>query len=299
VTLVAHRPTMTPMAFVSRTVKPVQFGTHRTAGLYPVYLSHGQRSTLPGARAAPRTVGAAKRTALAGPRRSTSPANSARSPPNTGYSPRFCQSARIRSPIMADIHYRTGDATNPQAQGPAVIARICNDRRDWGKGFVLAISQRWPQPETVYRRWHRNRTRNDFGLGATQLVRVAPSPGREHDRAESPSRGLCQCCRGFPFSIRTVSTAKEIIGAESSLRSRATHASLWAQRRWRTGRPDGNLPRHQCCAPPRSATTSTSSSSVTKAAAKPLSPSTAHSPRSTSICRTTTSSSTAPTPSWS
>lgn len=75
---------------------------------------------------------------------------------------------------MAQIHYLRGDATSPQAKGPKVIAHICNDRGGWGKGFVLAVSRRWPEPEAAYRRWHRERAANDFGLGATQLVRVAP-----------------------------------------------------------------------------------------------------------------------------
>lgn len=71
-----------------------------------------------------------------------------------------------------DIRYVSGDATVPQAHGYKVIAHICNDLGGWGKGFVLAISARWPEPERDYRRWHRERAKNDFGLGAIQLVEV-------------------------------------------------------------------------------------------------------------------------------
>ncbi|MGA3525457.1 macro domain-containing protein [Melissospora conviva] len=67
-----------------------------------------------------------------------------------------------------------GDATSPQAKGRKVIAHICNDLGGWGKGFVLAISRRWPEPERDYRAWHRGRAGNDFALGATRLVQVAP-----------------------------------------------------------------------------------------------------------------------------
>jgi O-acetyl-ADP-ribose deacetylase (regulator of RNase III) len=67
-----------------------------------------------------------------------------------------------------------GDATSPQAKGPKIIAHICNDLGGWGKGFVLAVSKRWPEPERAYRDWHRARAGNDFGLGATPLVRVRP-----------------------------------------------------------------------------------------------------------------------------
>jgi len=67
-----------------------------------------------------------------------------------------------------------GDATSPQASGPKIIAHICNDLGGWGKGFVVAVSRRWPEPEREYRRWHRDRAGNDFGLGAVQLVSVRP-----------------------------------------------------------------------------------------------------------------------------
>ncbi len=67
-----------------------------------------------------------------------------------------------------------GDATSPQAKGPKLIAHLCNDLGGWGKGFVLAVSRRWPEPERDYRRWHRERATNDFGLGALRVVQVRP-----------------------------------------------------------------------------------------------------------------------------
>ncbi|MFI9202210.1 macro domain-containing protein [Streptomyces sp. NPDC053048] len=75
---------------------------------------------------------------------------------------------------MQPLKIIAGDATNPQAKGPKVIAHICNDLGGWGKGFVLAISRRWPGPEREYRRWHRERAGNDFALGAVQVVEVRP-----------------------------------------------------------------------------------------------------------------------------
>jgi O-acetyl-ADP-ribose deacetylase (regulator of RNase III) len=75
---------------------------------------------------------------------------------------------------MTPLRFVRGDATSPQAKGPKVIAHVCNDLGGWGKGFVLAISRRWPEPEQAYRDWHRHRAANDFGLGATQLVQVRP-----------------------------------------------------------------------------------------------------------------------------
>jgi O-acetyl-ADP-ribose deacetylase (regulator of RNase III) len=68
---------------------------------------------------------------------------------------------------MTNINYLKGDATSPQADGNKLIAHICNDQRRWGKGFVMALSSRWPEPERAYRAW-----KDDFGLGAVQFVQV-------------------------------------------------------------------------------------------------------------------------------
>lgn len=76
--------------------------------------------------------------------------------------------------MATGIEYVRGDATTPLGKGPKVIAHVCNDLGGWGKGFVLALSRRWPEPERAYRRWHRERAGNDFGLGAVQLVQVGP-----------------------------------------------------------------------------------------------------------------------------
>lgn len=73
---------------------------------------------------------------------------------------------------MGEINYVRGDATVPSVKGVKVIAHVCNDIGGWGKGFVLALSRRWPEPEKAYRSWHRDRAANDFGLGAIQLVQV-------------------------------------------------------------------------------------------------------------------------------
>ncbi|MGA5146785.1 macro domain-containing protein [Streptomyces griseoincarnatus] len=73
---------------------------------------------------------------------------------------------------MAGIRYVRGDATVPSVKGVKVIAHVCNDIGGWGKGFVLALSRRWPEPEAAYRAWHRDRAANDFGLGAVQLVQA-------------------------------------------------------------------------------------------------------------------------------
>lgn len=94
-------------------------------------------------------------------------------------------------PVTA-IHYARGDATRPEGDGPKIIAHVCNDVGAWGRGFVLAVSHRWPEPEWCYRDWkERSRAGRDSGgivnfvndrhleetgsfrLGESQLVGVA------------------------------------------------------------------------------------------------------------------------------
>ena len=54
---------------------------------------------------------------------------------------------------MTGINYVVGDATRPQGDGPKIIAHIVNDRGGWGRGFVVALSRRWREPELAYRDW--------------------------------------------------------------------------------------------------------------------------------------------------
>ncbi|SEL43735.1 O-acetyl-ADP-ribose deacetylase (regulator of RNase III), contains Macro domain [Nonomuraea pusilla] len=78
----------------------------------------------------------------------------------------------LRRTVHTVISYVTGDATRPHGQGPKVICHVCNDAGGWGKGFVQALSRRWPQPEARYRAWHRSG--QGFQLGAVRLVQVEP-----------------------------------------------------------------------------------------------------------------------------
>ena len=70
------------------------------------------------------------------------------------------------------IVYLKGDATAPSSKGMKIIAHVCNDIGGWGKGFVLAVSKRWKEPESQYRKWHREK--DDFQLGEIRLVQVEP-----------------------------------------------------------------------------------------------------------------------------
>lgn len=64
------------------------------------------------------------------------------------------------------IKYVIGDATRPTDQGHKLLVHVCNSVGAWGKGFVLALSRRWSQPETVYR------AASNYILGEIQIVPV-------------------------------------------------------------------------------------------------------------------------------
>lgn len=68
------------------------------------------------------------------------------------------------------IRYLEGDATDPQSPGHKVIVHVCNDLGGWGRGFVLALSKRWPEPERDYRQWFASEPRPS--LGDVQFVTV-------------------------------------------------------------------------------------------------------------------------------
>ncbi|MET7361700.1 macro domain-containing protein [Streptomyces sp. NPDC005562] len=105
---------------------------------------------------------------------------------------------------MSEITYVRGDATAPFGKGVKLIAHVCNDLGGWGKGFVLAVSRRWPEPERAYRAWHRERAKNDFGLGAVQFVGV----GRRVWVANMVGqRGMRTGSKGVPVRYEAIDTA--------------------------------------------------------------------------------------------
>lgn len=71
-----------------------------------------------------------------------------------------------------DITYTTGDATAPVGDGHKIIVHVCNDIGGWSKGFVMALSKRWQEPEMKYREWAKRS--EYFVLGAVQFVQTTP-----------------------------------------------------------------------------------------------------------------------------
>jgi O-acetyl-ADP-ribose deacetylase (regulator of RNase III) len=113
---------------------------------------------------------------------------------------------------MIAISYLKGDATSPQAKGNKIIGHICNDIGGWGKGFVLAISRRWKEPEIGYRKWHRERNKNDFGLGSIQLIKVEKYIWVANMVGQ---RGIKTGSKGVPIRYEAVEQCLEKLAAEA------------------------------------------------------------------------------------
>ncbi|WP_327592613.1 macro domain-containing protein [Streptomyces chartreusis] len=114
---------------------------------------------------------------------------------------------------MSEITYIRGDATVPSVKGVKVIAHVCNDIGGWGKGFVLAISRRWPEPEKSYRAWHRERASNDFGLGAVQFVQVEPYVWVANMVGQ---RGIRTGSEGVPVHYEAIDAALERLAEKAA-----------------------------------------------------------------------------------
>jgi O-acetyl-ADP-ribose deacetylase (regulator of RNase III) len=105
---------------------------------------------------------------------------------------------------MSEITYVRGDATASSNGGARLIAHVCNDIGGWGRGFVLGLSRRWPEPEGAYRAWYRDRAANDFGLGAVQFVRVEPDVWVANMIGQ---RGIRRGGKGVPVRYEAIDTA--------------------------------------------------------------------------------------------
>ncbi|MET9518965.1 Appr-1-p processing protein [Streptomyces sp. NPDC002994] len=121
---------------------------------------------------------------------------------------------------MSGISYVQGDATAPQGKGVKIIAHVCNDLGGWGKGFVLAVSRRWREPEAAYRRWHRERAGNDFGLGAVQFVQAGPYVWVANMVGQ---HGIRTGSQGVPVRYDAIDAALEAVAAKAAELGASVH----------------------------------------------------------------------------
>jgi len=91
----------------------------------------------------------------------------------TTYSCSFYQFLCCENPYIAmamcGFHAAKLKKTTSSKMDTLFIPRS-NDIGGWGKGFVLALSRRWKEPESSFRAWHKSKT--GFQLGEVQFVKV-------------------------------------------------------------------------------------------------------------------------------
>lgn len=119
-----------------------------------------------------------------------------------------------------EIEYIKGDATSPQAKGTKIIAHICNNIGKWGKGFVMAVSKRWSEPEAEFRFWHRNRAKNDFGLGNIQLIKV---DDYTYVANMIGQQGVKRGSKGVPIRYEAVERCLEQLAVEAKRLNASVH----------------------------------------------------------------------------
>lgn len=121
---------------------------------------------------------------------------------------------------MEEITYLKGDATSPQAKGEKIVCHICNDLGGWGKGFVLAISKRWPEPEKDYREWHRFRAKNDFALGKVRFIEVSNYITIANMIGQ---RGMKTGSKGPPIRYDAVKSCLSLVAQEAIAKNASVH----------------------------------------------------------------------------
>lgn len=107
---------------------------------------------------------------------------------------------------MSTITFVEGDATAPVGPGVKIIAHVCNNVGAWGRGFVLAVSRKWPQAEQQYLALPK------YVLGDVQLVQVEPEIFVANCIAQ---HGLRKTASGPPIRYRALEKCLEYVGTKA------------------------------------------------------------------------------------
>lgn len=64
-----------------------------------------------------------------------------------------------------ELEYKKGDVLNFDTDKPTVIIHIVNNMGGWGAGFVIALSNKWEEPEQAY-------LESEHNLGDVGFVKI-------------------------------------------------------------------------------------------------------------------------------
>jgi len=113
--------------------------------------------------------------------------------------------------------YVDGDATrvNHGSPGRKILAHIVNDRGAWGKGFVLAVSQRWPEARSHYLL-----RAAQLAPGQVQFVSVAPGVQVANMVAQ---RGLLSARNAHPLDLTALATCLRRVAVQAKIQRASVH----------------------------------------------------------------------------
>lgn len=123
------------------------------------------------------------------------------------------------------LRFVNGDAAKVgSGRGQKILAHICNDQGNGGRGFFQAIKREWgPEPSRAYFEWHRDRAAGGhiaFRLGAVQFTRVSPL-------VEVASiiglQGHKSGSKGPPVRYSAIEEALQSLGQRASERNASIH----------------------------------------------------------------------------
>jgi len=117
-----------------------------------------------------------------------------------------------------EIVFLKGDATAPSSKGTKIIAHVCNDIGGWGKGFVLALSKKWSEPEKSYRKWYQSKA--GFVLGEMRLIQVEPYIYVANMIAQ---RGIKTGSKGVPIRYDAVEKCLSTLSGEAKKLNASVH----------------------------------------------------------------------------
>ena len=86
------------------------------------------------------------------------------------------------------VTYLDGNAVEPVGEGHKIIAHICNDIGAWGKGFVLAITEKYgSNSKTIYKEAIKY---DKIGLGDIQLIFLCEECVEIDSKSKKKSQGI-------------------------------------------------------------------------------------------------------------
>lgn len=124
------------------------------------------------------------------------------------------------------LHFTTGEAAKAsQSSGRKVIAHLCNDQGNGGRGYFQAIKKTWGSvPSRQYFEWHRDRklesVENRFRLGAAQFVQVSPLVEVANLIVLQGSRSGS---KGGPLRLEALEDAVEALASHAAMQGASVH----------------------------------------------------------------------------